>query len=369
MLLAGGAAAVGVVGAGCCFIRSRRKPDPSHLPSSLAATLKKSLASGSLNHKVVLVTGGTSGVGFNTAVKLAKHGCKVIITSRRKEGAMAGAKRVAEAAGCSEGKVDGVALDLMKFESIRSCADTVIREYDRLDGLVHNGGGVDSKHPLNGDDGLEWDYTGRVASTHLLTSLLWSLMAKSGTVDDPARVVVTSGFAVTWMVKTTASENAKWLEDEGKELEGKTIGKPPPHKPDGGMTPILASSCWARAVGAKCEGSPMRVVMSHPGLALDTGLMGCCMAAIAKTCVGGHKAAQACLGNVAAMACPAADVPQGCIVGPMHMTQGETSVVDLQSDSGGPAETWKALAGREGIRFGEMVLEEVSRKTNSNMSF
>lgn len=353
------AAIVGAAGAAFLIYRSRRKPDPALLPTPLSDSLQKADSGAG---KVVLVTGGTSGVGFRTAVELAKLGYTVVITSRSKDRAMAGASKVAAMAPNAE--VDGVALDLMSFESIRRCAASVAEKYKTLHAVVHNGGGVNSNHPVKTGDGLDWEYVSRVASTHLLTSLLWDLMAKSGTPESPSRVVVTSGFAVNF-VKRTAAENVMWLEGEVKELEGKTLGKSG-FKPDA-MTAIIAVSGWVRALGHKSEGSSMRVVMSHPGIALDTGLLKWWMAMIAKLVMGGHTAAEACLGNVAAVACPEGDIPQGCIVGPMDMTMGPPGASNLSSLSG-PGLAWKNFAGPDGVKFGEMVLEEASRKTKTSIA-
>lgn len=49
--------------------------------------------------KHVLITGGTSGVGMATAVKLAQHGASVTVTSRSLERALATAEQVKATAG------------------------------------------------------------------------------------------------------------------------------------------------------------------------------------------------------------------------------------------------------------------------------
>merc|ERR1711907_507247 len=134
-----------------------------------------------MDGKVVLITGGTSGVGYQTAVALAKAGARLIITSRSSTRALDAAKLVAEDAFVSCAQIDGVALDVSSLESVKRCAAEIVAKYSRLDALVHNAGNVSLDHPITGEGGLDWEYTTRVASTHLLTSLLWSLLSSSGT--------------------------------------------------------------------------------------------------------------------------------------------------------------------------------------------
>merc|ERR1719421_1414019 len=168
-------------------------------------------------------------------------------------------------------------------------------------------------------------------------------------------------------MKFTAAENVSWLEGEGGELEGKTLGKPAPHKSDGGMSGMVAAGAWLRALGSKSgDHSPVRMVMSHPGLALDTGMIPKWAKPIARLALGGHSAAEACLGNVAALACPAAKIPQGSIVGPMDFMQGPPGVSDL-TEAEGPGQTWKIFSGTSGVRLGELVLDEVARKTRTSI--
>ena len=55
--------------------------------------------------KVVIITGGTMGIGFGMATRLAKYGASVVITSRSSDSGEAALIRLREAAGCAPGSV------------------------------------------------------------------------------------------------------------------------------------------------------------------------------------------------------------------------------------------------------------------------
>ena len=87
-------------------------------------------------NKVVLITGGTSGIGRATAVAFAREGAKVVISGRRKA---EGAETVAlvEKAG---GKGLFVQSDVSDEAQVKSLVDTVLKEFGRLDIAFNNAG-------------------------------------------------------------------------------------------------------------------------------------------------------------------------------------------------------------------------------------
>ena len=107
---------------------------------------------------------------------------------------------------------------------------------------------------------------------------------------------------MTWL-KHSAAEVESWLEGEADgQIEGKTVGKPAPHKVDQ-MAPMVGSAGWVRALGQRCNvsGTPVRCVCSHPGIATGTGLIPWWLGSALKLFLGGHEAVLASLGNVAAV--------------------------------------------------------------------
>ncbi len=78
---------------------------------------------------VVLVTGGSRGIGRATCERFARAGCTVIGTSR-KPGAIEREGRGYEL----------VELDVRSDESVRHCIESVVRRHKRIDILVNNAG-------------------------------------------------------------------------------------------------------------------------------------------------------------------------------------------------------------------------------------
>jgi meso-butanediol dehydrogenase / (S,S)-butanediol dehydrogenase / diacetyl reductase len=81
--------------------------------------------------RVVLITGGGSGIGAATARRLTKDGCRVVVTGRRAEPLTAVAAEAGRLA---------LAADMSEPEQIDEVLGRVLAEYGRLDGLVLNAG-------------------------------------------------------------------------------------------------------------------------------------------------------------------------------------------------------------------------------------
>jgi NAD(P)-dependent dehydrogenase (short-subunit alcohol dehydrogenase family) len=90
----------------------------------------------SFTNKVVLVTGGTSGIGKSTAVAFAEAGGKVVITGRREK---EGANVVAEI-DKKGGTAKFVRADISNDEDVEKMIDFVLSTYGRLDVAFNNAG-------------------------------------------------------------------------------------------------------------------------------------------------------------------------------------------------------------------------------------
>jgi len=139
-----------------------------------------------LTGRRALVTGATSGLGYETALELLRHGAEVLIAARNPEKA---AQASDDLAGGSGRRPIVVELDLADLTSVEKAADELTKTSDRLDLLVNNAGVMAPPYRQTAD-GFEL----QVGTNHLghfaLTGRVLPLLLKA-----PApRVVTVSSF-------------------------------------------------------------------------------------------------------------------------------------------------------------------------------
>ena len=103
-----------------------------------------------LTGKVIIVTGGNSGLGYEAVKALAQKGAEVILTSRSVEKGET-AKREMDTV---KGKIVVMQLDLQDFNSIEKFAQNFKKLYNRLDVLLNNAGIMTTPY-FKTKDGLE----------------------------------------------------------------------------------------------------------------------------------------------------------------------------------------------------------------------
>ncbi|MCJ2097246.1 SDR family oxidoreductase [Methylobacterium sp. E-046] len=143
-----------------------------------------------MRDKVCLVTGATSGIGYETALGLARRGARVVIVGRDAARTQACAGMMRDAA--SGARVDAHVADLSAQAEIRRLAGTLRDAYPRLDVLVNNAGAIFDRRTLT-VDGIErtWalDHLGYVLLT---LELLDTLKAAAAAGAEPRIVNVAS---------------------------------------------------------------------------------------------------------------------------------------------------------------------------------
>ncbi|MDM1019985.1 SDR family oxidoreductase [Acinetobacter sp. VNK23] len=87
--------------------------------------------------KVIIVTGGGSGIGRCTAHELASLGAQVIITGRKIEKLEKVSQEILE----DGGKVHFIVCDNRDEEQVKNMIAEVVEKFGKLDGLVNNAGG------------------------------------------------------------------------------------------------------------------------------------------------------------------------------------------------------------------------------------
>ncbi|MGN0064365.1 MAG: oxidoreductase [Nocardioides sp.] len=141
---------------------------------------------GDQSHVTALVTGPTlGGLGFHTALELARHGARVMLAGRNRAKVAAAATEIRIKV--SDARVDEVLLDLASFESVRVGAEDVLGRTPHLDMLVNNAGIMAPPHART-VDGIEQ----QMATNHFGPFLLTGLLLPALRASFDARVVTVS---------------------------------------------------------------------------------------------------------------------------------------------------------------------------------
>ena len=132
--------------------------------------------------KNCVVTGGNSGIGFETALSLAILGANVIILSRNQEKAEAAVKSIK--AKSQNKNIDFILVDLSSQKSIIDASKYILKEFDTIDVLVNNAGTWFSNLVLS-EDGVERQFAVNHLAYFLLTHELLKALQKS----EDARII------------------------------------------------------------------------------------------------------------------------------------------------------------------------------------
>jgi len=89
-----------------------------------------------LEGKVALVTGGSRGIGESTAIRFAKAGADVVVTSRKQPDLEEVAKKIE-----AEGRKSlAIATHIGRIDQLQPLVDQVVEKFGRIDILVNNAG-------------------------------------------------------------------------------------------------------------------------------------------------------------------------------------------------------------------------------------
>jgi NAD(P)-dependent dehydrogenase (short-subunit alcohol dehydrogenase family) len=132
---------------------------------------------GDLSGQTAVVTGPTyGGIGYETALELARHGARVVLAGRSPAKLADAAARLAAAV--PEADLEQVVLDLSDLGSVRKAA-TAIADLGPVHRLVNNAGVMATPYRRT-VDGLELQLATNHFGPFLLTGLLLPALASSG---------------------------------------------------------------------------------------------------------------------------------------------------------------------------------------------
>lgn len=141
--------------------------------------------------RVAVVTGATSGTGFETAQVLAGRGATVILACRDGQKAAEALRRIQAVHPGS--RVEVQRLDLASLRSVRQGATAIRERYDRLDLLINNAGVMVPPYGKT-EDGFET----QIGTNHLGPFAFTGLLLDRLLATPGARIVTMSSNAHRW---------------------------------------------------------------------------------------------------------------------------------------------------------------------------
>jgi NAD(P)-dependent dehydrogenase (short-subunit alcohol dehydrogenase family) len=201
-----------------------------------------------MENKIVIITGPTSGIGKEIAVQLAALGAELILGCRDVGRGKQTADEIAQRTGANNCTVMHV--DTSSQQSIREFAREVRERLPRLDVLVNNAGINRARREMS-IDGIELTFATNVLGYFLLTQQLLDLLGASA----PARIV------------NVASTFAGELDLDDLQFERRSYSGQNAYKQSKACNRMLT---WALA--RRLQDSHVTANAMAPGLVIRTGL-------------------------------------------------------------------------------------------------
>jgi retinol dehydrogenase 12 len=141
-----------------------------------------------IQDKVILISGGTSGIGKEAARALAKQGAAIVIVARSEQKAQDTVRMIQQESGNQ--KVEYLLADLSSMQEVRKVAGQFRARYPRLDVLLNNAGAffMDTRQSV---DGIEMTWALNHLNYFVLTLELVDMLVASA----PSRVINVSSNA------------------------------------------------------------------------------------------------------------------------------------------------------------------------------
>jgi len=141
-----------------------------------------------LQGKVILLTGGNSGIGKATALGLAKFGATLVLVCRNESKAKTAKDEIMRSTG--NNSIELITANLLLQSEVRRTATEFLSTHTRLDVLINNAG-TNYPNYAETQDGIERTMAVNYFAPFLLTNMLLDTMERTG----PSRIVNISSVA------------------------------------------------------------------------------------------------------------------------------------------------------------------------------
>lgn len=148
--------------------------------------------SNTLDKKIIFVTGATDGIGKALSIQLAKSGAKVILHGRNKKKLELIYDEINKMEDCAEPSIALLNFESSAIESYSSLTNSILDNFNYLDGLVHCAGILGDKTPIEQYNPEVWQKVMHVNLTapFVLTQALLPCLKLS---NNPSIIFTSSG--------------------------------------------------------------------------------------------------------------------------------------------------------------------------------
>lgn len=196
--------------------------------------------------KVILITGATDGIGFETAKTLVEQGHHVLLHGRNPQKLKDVEQKLANISDTA--KIESYVADLSILADVEALASKVLAEQSKLDVLINNAGVFNTPNPITSDD-LDVRFVVNTLAPYHLTKRLLPLL------DSSSRVVNLSSAAQA-PVSIDALEGRKPLSDGEAYAQSK-----------------LAITMWTREMATELADNGPMVVAVNPASLLGSKMV------------------------------------------------------------------------------------------------
>lgn len=154
---------------------------PPELDFIRTGQLRQKISNEKMDGKVCVITGTTSGVGYQAAIRLAKANAKIVMMVRNKEKAE---QLCTEIRSLSKQEPDYFLADFEKLSEVRKATEAILAKYRHIDVLINNAGIHLTTRQLSADG-----YEKVFAVNHLASFLVTSLLLKRMVESAPSRII------------------------------------------------------------------------------------------------------------------------------------------------------------------------------------
>jgi retinol dehydrogenase 13 len=163
------------------MMKGKRFELPDELKFITIGRLPQKVSHESMEGKTCVITGTTSGVGYQAAIRLAEAGARIVMIVRNKEKAEKLCARIRK---LSSAEPEYFIADFSRLGQVRQAVRSILEKYPRIDVLINNAGVHMTTRVLT-EDGHEMAFCVNHLASFLVTSLLLKRMVESA----PSRII------------------------------------------------------------------------------------------------------------------------------------------------------------------------------------